>query len=320
MKTVRAAIIGAGVVGERLFWKFNEHPNVELVALCDPNVTRMKELQGKIEHPLKLYTDYKRLLEDHSIDLFYVGVPPKYHHPIAIDIMKKGKHILCEKPLANSLDEAKEMMDMAKEMGVINGMNFPVPYSDPFIELENRVKNGSIGTVQRVELQMYFPVWPRPWQQNSWIASREQGGFIREITPHYIQLIHRLFGETAEVHSFVNYPDNEELCEKGFIANMTLENGIPVLVNGLSGIGEKESITFKIWGDKGTVALKNWAQLEVGTFEENPKEIHIERNNHQLELVHEFVKKINGEEGYLVTFEDGYKVQKVLEKLLGNES
>lgn len=319
MKNVRTAIIGAGVVGERLFWKFLEHPNVDLVALCDPNESRLKELQSKTEQPLKLYTDYKSLLEDDSIDLYYAGVPPKFHHSIAIDIMKKGKHILCEKPLANSLEEAKEMMEVANEMGVINGMNFPVPYSDPFIELENRVKNGKIGHVQRIELQMYFPQWPRPWQQNNWIAGREQGGFIREITPHYIQLIHRLFGETKEVHSFVNYPDNEELCEKGFIAQMTLENGIPVLINGLSGIGEKESITFKIWGDKGTVALKNWAQLEAGSLDEDPKPLNIERNNHQLELVHEIVKKINGEDAYLVTFEDGYKVQKVLEKLLGNE-
>lgn len=319
MKNVRTAIIGAGVVGERLFWKFLEHPNVDLVALCDPNESRLKDLQSKTEQPLKLYTDYKSLLEDDSIDLYYAGVPPKFHHSIAIDIMKKGKHILCEKPLANSLEEAKEMMEIANEMGVINGMNFPVPYSDPFIELENRVKNGKIGHVQRIELQMYFPQWPRPWQQNNWIAGREQGGFIREITPHYIQLIHRLFGETKEVHSFVNYPDNEELCEKGFIAQMTLENGIPVLINGLSGIGEKESITFKIWGDKGTVALKNWAQLEAGSLDEDPKPLNIERNNHQLELVHEIVKKINGEDAYLVTFEDGYKVQKVLEKLLGNE-
>ncbi len=80
------------------------------------------------------------------------------------------------------------------------------------------VNEGEIGQIVRVELQTYFPHWPRLWQQNPWIASREQGGFTREVFPHYFQLMYRMFGQISITSHQTVYPEDETLAETSVLA------------------------------------------------------------------------------------------------------
>lgn len=315
---INVGIIGLGAVGDRLLKQFLLHPETQVSAVCDSNKDRLQQIKAELTD-LDIYEDYKDLLNNPKIDLVYVAVPPKFHHPIVLDVVKARKHVLCEKPLANSYNEAKEMFEAVEGSGLVHAINFPLAYNLAVKELKTRVIEQSIGEVKRVELKMNFPAWPRAWQQNPWIAKREQGGFIREITPHYLQVILELFGEVKEVESFINYPSNESACETGIIARLVLSDGSPLLIDGLSGIGRKEEISFKIYGEKGTVALKNWSQLEEETAETDSSPIQIPENNELQELISEMVKGINGEKARLVTFKEGFEIQKVLEQLLDSE-
>ncbi|MGV3465037.1 MAG: Gfo/Idh/MocA family protein [Heyndrickxia sp.] len=312
---VNVGIVGLGAVGERLLKQFVKHPQTVVAAICDTNTVRLKELQEKIEN-VKIYTKYQELISDSSIDLVYVAVPPKFHHPIVLEAAKAGKHILCEKPLANSLMEAEEMAKAVELANVVNAINFPLPYSNAVHTFKEKWESGNIGSLRRVELKMHFPEWPRGWQQNPWIAGREQGGFIREITPHYIQVMQDLFGDITYEQSFIDYPSNPELCETGVLAKLQLEDGTPVVIDGLSGIGKKEEISFKLYGEKRTLALKNWAQLEGETNEQSSFPIEVVDNNEHQDLITEIIKAIEGKRAKLVSFKDGYKVQNVLEHLL----
>ncbi|MFD2368690.1 Gfo/Idh/MocA family protein [Brevibacillus sp. GCM10020057] len=121
MDKIKVGIIGLGGVGsiiKRAFW---EHHATEVVALCDQNPAI---LGSHIDSANKVaaYTDYRLLLEREQVDLLYLAVPPKYHHGIALDILKSGKHLLCEKPLANSLKEAEEMLETAVGAGVVHAI------------------------------------------------------------------------------------------------------------------------------------------------------------------------------------------------------
>jgi len=313
--TVKVGIVGLGAVGERLLWQFAKHPQTVVAAICDTNTVRLKELQEKIEN-VQIYTNYQELIADASIDLVYVAVPPKFHHPIVLEAAKAGKHILCEKPLANSLMEAEEMAEAVDRADVVNAINFPLPYSNAVHTFKAKWESGTIGSLKRVELKMHFPEWPRAWQQNPWIAGKEQGGFIREITPHYIQVMQDLFGEITYEQSFIDYPSNPELCETGVIAKLQLKDGTSVVIDGLSGIGRKEEISFKLYGEKGTLALKNWGQLEGETNEQSAFPIEVSDNNEHQDLISEIMKAIEGKQAKLVSFQEGYKVQKLLEHLL----
>lgn len=314
--TIKVGIIGLGAIGERVLNKFVEHPSTEVAAVCDVSEQRLERIKEK--YACDTYKNYQEMLKDEAITLVYLAVPPKFHHKIALDIIAAKKHLLCEKPLANSIAEAAEMAEVADAASIVNAINFPMPYSNVFQTFKEKIQSGQIGKVNRVEVHLHFTTWPRAWQQNDWIASREQGGFIREVGPHYIQMLQDVFGGLKNIQTFVDYPEDPALCEKGFISRLELEDGTPVLLNGLSGIGQKEHISFKVYGDKGTVDLINWSVLSISEGDSQPAIVPLERIE-EIDLVGELVKAINGEEAQLVSFRKGYEVQTVLEKLLGKE-
>lgn len=313
--TIKVGVIGLGAIGERVLNRFIQHPLTEVAAVCDVSEDRLQAVKQKYD--LTTYTNYKEMLQDDTISLVYLAVPPKFHYRIALDVINSKKHFLCEKPLANSIDEAYKMAKTAEEASIVNAVNFPMVYSNVFQTFKEKIQSGEIGTVKRVEVQMHFTTWPRSWQQNDWIASREQGGYIREVGPHYIQMVQDVFGGLKNVQSFIDYPKDLALCENGFVARMELENGTTVLFNGLSNIGQKEHISFKVYGDKGTVEITNWSVLSTSEGDQPPVTLPLQRED-KFDLVEELVKAINGEEALLVSFRKGYEVQRVLESLLGN--
>ncbi|MET3699114.1 Gfo/Idh/MocA family protein [Bacillus oleivorans] len=314
---IKVGIIGLGAVGERLLHKFLEHSETEVAAICDANKERLQSFQERLPD-VQFYTDYEPILQDKNIDLVYVAVPPKFHHQIALEVIRAGKPILCEKPLANSFQEAVEMAQAAKNAQVVNAINFPTPYSSVYQMLKEKLESVAIGQIKRVELQMYFQEWPRFWQHNPWIAKREQGGFVREVSPHFLQVMIDLLGPVKHVHSKLNYPEDPTLCETGIIAHAEFQDGTPILINGLSGIGQKEHLAFKIYGDQGVLSLVNWSQLEEETLETPNTIIPTERKDSLLGLIDELVKALKGQPAKLVTFDRGVEVQFVLEQLLGH--
>lgn len=313
-KEVKVAMIGIGAIGERILRKFQYHSGVELVAVCDLNPEKLQTLKEDLED-VSLHTDYVDMLQKNEIDLVYIAVPPKYHHEIALYVLKQKKHVLCEKPLANSLNESLEMLLAAREAQVTHAMNFPMVYTNVYQLFKDKVLTGEIGEVKRVEVHLQFTEWPRSWQKNNWISSREQGGFIREVAPHYIQMIHDMLGELRNVTSFVEYPEDDTLCENSFVTHMKLQNGVTVLFNGVSGIGQKEHLSFKVFGEKGTLDLSNWSQLSMSSPDKPTTVLPIERTE-QHDIVMEILNAIEGKDAKIVTFEQGYQVQQVLEKML----
>ena len=176
------------------------------------------------------------------------------------------------------------------------------------------VNEGEIGQVVRIELQTYFPHWPRVWQQNPWIASREQGGFTREVFPHYLQLMYRMFGELEIISHQTTYPIDETLAETSVIAIGKTTGDIAFLLNGISGIGQQEELSYTVYGDKGVLKLRNWSELSMA-LKDSPFEI-LTSSDSVKTLVDECIAAVNGEDALLVSFEEGLEIQKVIDILL----
>ena len=309
-------VIGAGVMGERMMNAIRTHEKFRVAAVSDVSADRAQEA-AKLSGDVPWYTDYKELLEKEELDVIYLAVPPKFHHSIALDVLAHKKHLLCEKPLANSLAEAEEMLAAAKEAGVVHAMNFPLYYQAIFPELRSRLEK--LGTIRRIDILTHFHQWPRPWQQTPWLSGREQGGFIREVLPHFTHLTYALFGDLQVVRSEVEYPEDPTLCEKGVSAYLRLVDGTPITVNGLACIGHQEHLDYRIYGTEGTLSVVNWGSLFVGGNGEAPAAVEIQPLDRLSLLLDELAIALAGGEGRLVTFETGVKVQRVLEGLLGQE-
>ncbi|MFT4412903.1 Gfo/Idh/MocA family protein [Fredinandcohnia humi] len=317
MEQIKVGVVGLGAIGERLIQGFTANENTTVVAVVDTDINRASQMAEKLGG-INWYENHLDLINKEKLDLVYVAVPPKYHHKITVDVIEKGINVLCEKPLANSVVEAKHMLDKAEEAGIIHAMNFPLNYSASANMFEKLFKSGYIGKLRRIELNMKFPQWPRAWQQNEWVAGREQGGFVLEVGVHFIQLTQRIFGSILHQHTKLELPEDPTKCETGIIATLQLSDGTPLIINGISQIAGEERIEYVAYGSEGTLSLVNWARLEGGKLGEEIQPLETEIDETQ-NLISNLVDAIAGKESKLYDFKAGYDAQVILEKVR-NES
>ncbi|CAM3548436.1 Gfo/Idh/MocA family oxidoreductase [Paenibacillus lupini] len=118
-KLLKIGIIGCGgIANGKHLPALSKNKNVEIVAFCDIVEERAAEAQQKYgKEGSKVYSDYRELIADPSIDVVHVLTPNDSHSFIAIDSLEAGKHVMCEKPMAKTAAEARAMLDAAKRTG-----------------------------------------------------------------------------------------------------------------------------------------------------------------------------------------------------------
>lgn len=119
MEKFRIGIIGCGgIANGKHMPALKKQPNAEMVAFCDIIEERAVKAKADYGTPdAKVYTDYKELLEDKSIDIVHVLTPNRMHSTITCDALEAGKHVMCEKPMAINSAEALKMVETAKKTG-----------------------------------------------------------------------------------------------------------------------------------------------------------------------------------------------------------
>ena len=118
-RIVKIGIIGCGgIANGKHMPSLKALPNVRMVAFCDIVEKRAVAAKEKFGTPdAKVYTDYKEMLKDESIEVIHVLTPNRSHADITIDALHAGKHVMCEKPMAKTAAEAKKMVEAAKRTG-----------------------------------------------------------------------------------------------------------------------------------------------------------------------------------------------------------
>jgi predicted dehydrogenase len=206
------AEVGVGLVGYKFMGRahsnayrqvarfFDVDPTPRMVALCgrDETATRAAAAQLGWEH---VETDYRKLVERPDVQLVDVSTPGDSHYEIVMAAIAAGKNVLCEKPLANSLAEAREMLDAAQQAGVINMINFNYRRV-PAVQLAKQiVESGRLGEIRHwraVYLQDWIndPSFPLVWRLRKELAG---SGALGDIAAHITDLSHFLIGPITEV-------------------------------------------------------------------------------------------------------------------------
>ncbi len=314
---VRMGIIGLGVIAQRMLPLFTEHGQIRITAVCDVN----GDLAAKIATDLggiPAFTDYRRLLAEGAVDVVYVATPPAYHHAIALDVIRAGKHLFCEKPLALNVAQAAEMVAAAEVAGVVTALNIGMPYRPGVRRFGELAAAGFLGELRRLDLTLIFPQWPRAWQMTPWVGSRAQGGPIREVGPHFIHVIQRFFGPIARLRAEMEYPADPAACEHGAAGVLQLASGQIVTVNVVCHVPRPESVILTAYGTKGTLAITGFRDLLVaaGNGPLVPDESlanaaqGLQPNQ---ELVANLVRGVCGEPADLIPLRGGLAIQRVLD-------
>lgn len=304
---ISIGIIGTGIVGERIIKQLEQEHHVDIKIVFDPQTERLTQISETYGIPMA--KSVEEVLHS-DINWVYIATPPAFHEEIAERAASAGINILCEKPLAHNVEAGKAMVKTVQNNRVQTAMHFPLMYKPAIREMAKRIKEGDIGKIVRIELQTFFPDWPRLWQQNPWIGSRSQGGFVREVFPHYFQLMHRLFGALSFTSHHITYPEQADKCETGLIAHGLTEAKIPFLLTGISNIGQKELLQFKVYGEQGVLTLENWTTLYKSRYGEDRQLIE------EFEEVPSLFEEMNNQSTLLVNFEEGLIVQRYIDHLL----
>ena len=308
-------VIGVGKAGEQLINASMNHSELKVKGIYDKDTERL--LQVSRTYWLDSYSSYEKMLEDDDIDIIYLATPPKSHYSLSVDIFKSHKHFICERPLATTMKHIEKMTSLAENKDRIYAINFPMIYESTYKKIKQLLDEDYIGRLLRIEVQAYLPEWPRIGQENSWIGSREQGGFTREVMIHYIQAAQRLFGDIENINSYIDYPSDPELSEKSLVANGNID-GAKIIFNCISDVGIKEDIKFNIIGSKGAISFKNWNELWLYKKGHKIRKPKLERIDTLSILLDNIYRGIVGEDFDIVDFKEGAKTHYVIEKLLGN--
>lgn len=136
LTSLKVGVIGCGWIAQNIHIPdYIENPKSQLVALCDRNKDRLKEVAERYQIE-NAFTDYKELLESHIIDAVSICTPTATHSEISIEAAKNGIHTLCEKPLATSLSQGEEIAKAVEK----NRIKFMVGYNYRFLPNHVRAK------------------------------------------------------------------------------------------------------------------------------------------------------------------------------------
>lgn len=307
----RVGVIGLGAIGYRIAKAFAGHPAARVTVVCDMNAALAEKVAAEVGAE-RWVTDYREMLAGDQVDLIYVGVPPRFHEQMALEIMAAGKHILCEKPLALTLAEAERMAAKARETGIVTMVNLPMHLSPGIHAVKEQVAAGYLGEFRRGELTLVFPQWPRGWQQNPWIGKREQGGAIREVGPHLFHAIMQILGPITRVRAEMEYPTDPEASEIGALGALELERGGVIAVSALCGVDRQEQVSLTLYGTEGTLGLVEWDK-PVGAKGGGPLEPLPHSQDGRIPPVELLARALAGEQVDLPTFEAGLAIQRVLD-------
>jgi len=320
MASVALAIIGYGIMGERLLRAAIEDDarSVRIAGVFDPAPEALNRLAEAFPAITRL-TSVDAAIE--AAECVYVASPPATHLDHAGRALAAGRAVFCEKPLA--LDLAASRAFVAKAQGARAAVNFPFASAFAVDDLRSWMAEGVVGPLQRVEIEVGFAQWPRPWQMAAagWLDQREQGGFTREVVSHFLFLAQRLLGP-LDLHSGrATYPAGGG-SETALQAQLSADS-IPVTIAGAVGETTKpDHSLFVLEGANGAVRLRDWAIAERrapdGTWHARPdarlnEELRPLVLRRQLDKVARMTRGVDQD---LATLDEALRVQEIVEALL----
>lgn len=152
MKKVRVAIIGVGSWGECHMQTYLDIPSVEVVAICEQDKERLRQMSQKYNIP-NAYTDAAAIWDRHDIDLVSVVTYEKNHLQPVLEALRSGKHVIVEKPISTDLQEARLMMEEANKYGRLIAPGHLLRFDSRYTHIYESLQSGELGNPVSIYLK-----------------------------------------------------------------------------------------------------------------------------------------------------------------------
>ena len=195
MKTIRTAIFGTGFMGRVHLEAVRRLEFVEAAAIAGRNAEAAQRLGAGFSVP-KITNNYREILRDPAIDAVHICTPNAQHFPMAKDALNAGKHVICEKPLATSVDDGEELVALAAERGLRNCVCHNLRFYPMVQQMRAMRKAGDLGEILVVQ-GTYFQDWLLYDTDWNWRVDAKAGGPSRcmaDIGSHWFDLAEHVTG------------------------------------------------------------------------------------------------------------------------------
>lgn len=315
MKTLRLAIISFEHLHAMSYAAcFNRIEGAELAAIADSDAGRLADVKKQFPDVPAFYDDYIKMLDEGNIDGVIICSNNRDHLPIALECAKRGKHILCEKPLGPTVEQSQKIIDACGGGGVTLMTAFPVRFSPSIQQTRAMIQRGELGRVIGGAASNHGQM------PGGWFVQKELsgGGAVIDHTVHVVDVLRWMLEDEVEsvyaeydkrLHPELKVEDVGQLVmrfKKGAVVSLDTSWSRPK--------------SFSIWGDvkialkgeAGNVALDCFPQ-QINHFDDRTMKhsgFNMGEDLDQL-MVQEFVDAVREGRAPLVTGEDGLKAVEV---------
>lgn len=258
--------VNVGMIGYKFMGKAHSNAYLALPMFFPKSIEpKMKVICGRNEEAVKeaadnfgweeYITDWKDLIARDDIDLIDINAPSNVHKEIAIKAAKAGKHLYCEKPLALTLEDSREMLAVAETAGIKHMVGFNYRFAPAVMLAKKLIDEGRLGDIYHFRawfLQDFIvdPNFPLVWRLQKEIAGSGAHG---DLGAHLIDMAHYLVGDIDEVIGM-----NETFIK---------ERPIPDDMTGLSATSSKDGAKGPVTVDDATLFLARFKNGALGSFE-----------------------------------------------------
>lgn len=338
--TVRVGVIGSGLIARLAHVPGYKACGAEIVAIADLVEERADQLATDFNIP-GVYTDYNELLARTDIDAISVCVPNHLHKEVTIAALKAGKHVLCEKPMAMSVEEAHQMLSVSEETGKILMLGFNNRFRSDVQRLRKLIQGGELGDIYYAKTG-YVRRRGTPF---GWFTVKNEsgGGPVIDIGVHVIDMTRYLMGNprpisvmAATYQKFRRYElmDSTAWCSSdvrdGYrtgeefdvedlaTAMIRFENGatMTVDVSWAANIGVRDQIYSHLYGVKAGAQLTPNLMIygeQDGMLKDTLINT-VDKNSHTEEIRH-FVSCVESGGQPITTARHGLEIQQILDAI-----
>lgn len=329
---LKVGIIGCGAISQRRHLpEYDNRQDVEIIAVCDMNLERAKEIAAKLGIKYAFQT-HEELLELEEIQAVSVCTPNHLHASVAIQAMNKGKHVLCEKPMATTLEDARRMLEAAR----LNNVYLMVGHNQRLMPVHMKAKalleQGVIGKVLSFT-STFGHSGPENWSidgKSSWFFNKGESfaGALGDLGIHKADLLRWLLSdEVEEIQAMTGTLHKDTNVDDHAVLLLRMANGAIGVLTASWTYYPNENNSTLIQGVNGTLKIGTDSQFSIvvektdGTREcyETEK---ISTNETLIQpssgIIDHFVTGILYGHGHQITGEDGYKALEII--LAGIES
>ena len=202
--TTKVAIIGLGIMGQRMLTHMRLHHDFEPDYLWDPDESAC--------HQAIILDPQSKVMDSASdaiskADLVYLACPPAIREPYALAAAAAGKALFLEKPFGINLDDSARLMAGLQAYNVPVAVNFTQASGAALTDLLAAKERGEMGDLLGVDVIVTYPAWPRHWQKGAdWLRFRAEGGMTREVISHFLFFTERVLGPLSLISAHTTYP------------------------------------------------------------------------------------------------------------------